>query len=62
MMRGGNLLPLSKIPGHAKVSMTEKYAHLAPTICAPRSAGPSGPWNQSVEPEGQQTTRGWGKW
>jgi hypothetical protein len=30
MMRGGNLLALSKILGHAKVSMTEKYAHLAP--------------------------------
>ena len=30
MMRGGNLLPLSKILGHTKVSMTEKYAHLAP--------------------------------
>ncbi len=29
MMRGGNLLALSKILGHAKVSMTEKYAHLA---------------------------------
>ena len=28
-MRGGNLLALSKILGHAKVSMTEKYAHLA---------------------------------
>jgi integrase len=30
MMRGGSLLALSKILGHAKVSMTEKYAHLAP--------------------------------
>jgi integrase len=30
MMRGGNLWALSKILGHAKVSMTEKYAHLAP--------------------------------
>ena len=30
MMRGGELLALSKILGHAKVSMTEKYAHLAP--------------------------------
>ena len=30
MMRGGNLLALSKILDHAKVSMTEKYAHLAP--------------------------------
>lgn len=30
MMRNGNLLALSKILGHAKVSMTEKYAHLAP--------------------------------
>jgi integrase len=30
MMRGGNLLALSKILGHAKVGMTEKYAHLAP--------------------------------
>ena len=30
MMRGGNLLALSKILGHSKVSMTEKYAHLAP--------------------------------
>ena len=30
IMRGGNLLALSKILGHAKVSMTEKYAHLAP--------------------------------
>jgi len=30
MMRGGHLLALSKILGHAKVSMTEKYAHLAP--------------------------------
>ena len=30
MMRGGNLLALSKILGHAKISMTEKYAHLAP--------------------------------
>ena len=29
MMRGGNLLALSRILGHAKVSMTEKYAHLA---------------------------------
>ena len=30
MMRGGSLLALSKILGHAKVSMTEKHAHLAP--------------------------------
>ena len=30
MMRGGNLLALSKILGHAKVNMTEKYAHPAP--------------------------------
>jgi hypothetical protein len=30
MMRGGNLLALSKILGQAKVSMTEKYADLAP--------------------------------
>ena len=30
MMRGGNLLALSKILGHAKVSMTEKYAHFVP--------------------------------
>ena len=29
-MRGGNLLALSKILGQAKVSMTDKYAHLAP--------------------------------
>jgi site-specific recombinase XerD len=30
MMRGGDLYSLSKILGHSKVSMTEKYAHLAP--------------------------------
>ena len=30
MMRGGNLLALSRILGHATVSMTEKHAHLAP--------------------------------
>jgi site-specific recombinase XerD len=30
MMRGGNLLALSKILGHAKVSMTDKYAYLSP--------------------------------
>src|SRR5712691_755119 len=30
MMRGGDLYALSKILGHKKVSMTEKYAHLAP--------------------------------
>jgi site-specific recombinase XerD len=30
MMRGGNLLALSNILGHAKVSMMEKYAHLSP--------------------------------
>jgi len=29
MMRGGSLLALSKILGHTKISMTEKYAHLA---------------------------------
>jgi integrase len=29
MMRGSSLLALSNILGHAKVSMTEKYAHLA---------------------------------
>jgi len=40
MMRGGNLLALSKILGHAKVSMTEKYAHLAPDLSfAKTSAG-----------------------
>ena len=30
MMQGGNLLALSKILGHAKLSMTEEYEHLAP--------------------------------
>ena len=30
MMRGGDLYSLSKILGHSKVSMSEKYAHLAP--------------------------------
>jgi len=30
MMHGGNLLAPSRILGHAKVSMTEKDAHLAP--------------------------------
>ena len=30
MMRGGSLFALSKLRGHAKVSVTEKYAHLAP--------------------------------
>jgi integrase len=29
MMRGGDLFSLSKILGHSKVSMTERYAHLA---------------------------------
>ena len=30
MMRGGSLLALSKILGHGRITMTEKYAHLSP--------------------------------
>jgi Phage integrase family len=30
MMRGGDLFALSKILGHSRVSMTERYSHLAP--------------------------------
>ncbi len=29
-MRGGDLLALSKMLGHSKVSMTERYAHPSP--------------------------------
>jgi Phage integrase family len=38
MMRGGSLLALSNILGHAKVSMTEKYAHLAQDHLRPEIA------------------------
>lgn len=31
MMRGGNLLTLQKLLGHADIKMTMKYAHLAPS-------------------------------
>lgn len=30
MMRGGNILVLQKILGHANLIMTMRYAHLAP--------------------------------
>ncbi len=30
MMNGGNILTLQKILGHANLTMTMKYAHLAP--------------------------------
>jgi len=50
MMREGNLLALSKILGHVRLSMTEKYSHLAPDHSVMRSPpGPSGryrSWNQ----------------
>ena len=49
MMRGGNLLALSKILGHAKLSMTEKYAHLAPDHLRNEIARTDRP-GQPVEP------------
>jgi hypothetical protein len=49
MMRGGNLLALSKILGHAKVGMTEKYAHLAPDHLRNEIARTERP-AQAVEP------------
>jgi site-specific recombinase XerD len=30
MMNGGNILTLQKILGHANLTMTMRYAHLAP--------------------------------
>jgi integrase len=33
-----------------------------PITCAPRSPGPSGPWNQLLEPEAQQTASPRRKW
>jgi integrase len=49
MMRGGNLLALSRILGHAKLSMTEKYAHLAPDHLRNEIARTERP-AQAVEP------------
>jgi site-specific recombinase XerD len=54
MMRGGNLLALSKILGHAKVSMTEKYAHLSPDHLRAEMAKterPAGSGTRMLEPE-----------
>jgi integrase len=53
MMRGGDLLALSKILGHATVQMTQKYAHLSPAHLRgqmEKTSGASG--NQLWEPEG----------
>jgi site-specific recombinase XerD len=41
MMRGGDLYALSKILGRAKVSMTGRYAHLAPDHYGRRRFAPS---------------------
>jgi len=62
MTRGGNLLVPSKILGHAKVSMTESYAHLAPTTCAGKSPGLSASWRQFLEPQEQHTSGTHRRW
>jgi len=62
MMRGGNLLALSKILGHANVSVTEKYAHLALITSDRKSPGPSASWNQLLEPTAQHPTTMRRKW
>ena len=57
MMRGGVLLALSRILGQKQVSMTEKYAHLAPDHLRAESPGLWVPWNHLLEPTAQHAMR-----
>lgn len=50
MMRSGSLLALSKILGHAKISMTEKYAHLARDHLRAEIATTERAWKHLLDP------------
>src|SRR5881396_1402260 len=55
MMRGGNLLALKALLGHATLAMTQRYAHLAPAylrdeITKTERKENLGTWNQTMEP------------
>jgi hypothetical protein len=54
-MRGGDILTLSKILGHAKVSMTEKYAHLAGDHLRAQMERTETPQNVSQPPHGVES-------